>query len=744
MNCLGKSGACPLKVALLVIVFLAVLSIEIWPFPYLFPYLFYLRVPLIVGALLLALPAICLLWLPSMLGNLFALSSKWHLALVIVMAFLAALAAVILAGVIANDAPLRFADLPQGGVDWLRKDAFLTLVLPVLLAFPSCWAAYQFSQHDMDGQSRILGLRLGVAGAAIILAAVRWLPVSDEFSGLVEGWVVAVLSALPMIAPGHGYIEGQHLAYGHLAAVMFFLVAGLIGAAAFFLFRPSADPNRQREAPALFYLLELVLIVVCGFSLLTFTLDYFRLPSLLLFAGFSALVYRLCGVDHYYWLKLGQGPKQNPGQKPAPRQLCDSMVALDNRLQYQGKDGRTLVVVCASGGGIQASGWTSRVLTGLQEEIGKDFTRAIGLISAVSGGSVGSLYFLDRFTPDGYADPAQLRQIFDSATTDSLGATGWGLCYPDLWRFAGLPFLTARPRDRGAAIDLKWKSAMANPGATLDGWAQKVLAGELPIPVFNATIVEDGRAYQLAPVSMHGDSNRIVDFNHVFPAYDVDASTAALLSATFPYVTPITRNSNPACDPSLPVFHVADGGYFDNFGVVSAVNWLDHVLAAQAPDPKIERVLFIEIDAFHEDPPALPTEADSEPAGWLMAVLGPALALANVRDSSQAQRNKKDVESLREKWDGKGVRIERFKVAFPENINFYDVSLLGGSQGMTKNLASKLQQSVMQKKAYDPPLSWKLTKQQKQAIDLAWNGMVHGPVVQAIKAAWHTCPASRL
>jgi hypothetical protein len=54
------------------------------------------------------------------------------------------------------------------------------------------------------------------------------------------------------------------------------------------------------------------------------------------------------------------------------------------------------VVVAASGGGITASLWTARVLTALQGEVGTDFTRSIRLISSVSGGSVGTMYFLDR------------------------------------------------------------------------------------------------------------------------------------------------------------------------------------------------------------------------------------------------------------------------------------------------------------------------------------------------------------
>jgi hypothetical protein len=46
-------------------------------------YAFFLRVPLIAGLLLFALPAICIYLLPTMLGNLFVLSSPLRIALVI-------------------------------------------------------------------------------------------------------------------------------------------------------------------------------------------------------------------------------------------------------------------------------------------------------------------------------------------------------------------------------------------------------------------------------------------------------------------------------------------------------------------------------------------------------------------------------------------------------------------------------------------------------------------------------------
>jgi hypothetical protein len=86
-------------------------------------------------------------------------------------------------------------------------------------------------------------------------------------------------------------------------------------------------------------------------------------------------------------------------------------------------------VVTASGGGIQAAGWTAQVLAGLQCWLGEDFTKSIGLISSVSGGSVGSLFFVDYCEEDGAIASNNLKAVVQDAVQDGLETMGWGLVY---------------------------------------------------------------------------------------------------------------------------------------------------------------------------------------------------------------------------------------------------------------------------------------------------------------------------
>jgi hypothetical protein len=292
------------------------------------------------------------------------------------------------------------------------------------------------------------------------------------------------------------------------------------------------------------------------------------------------------------------------------------------------------------------------------------------------------MYYLDRFGNHGY--PEDLPSIFESSTKDSLDAVGWGLTYPDLLRFIGLPFLVPTMVDRGTAVEEDWRSELKYPQASLASWRTKVQQGKLPIPIFNATLVEDGRRFLISPITLQEKSKyKSISFNELYPNFDINVATAARLSATFPYVSPVCRPNNPKTREN---FHVADGGYFDNFGVCTSVQLLDELLTAK--NCEIPRVLFLQVNAFPE--PVASNNAPSAP-GWLMEVVGSLQALLNVRSSTQTANNAVAIKLLRQKWQEK-VEIADFSITFPRDFD----------------------------KKYSAPLSWKLTEAQKDAIMKAW------------------------
>ena len=230
------------------------------------------------------------------------------------------------------------------------------------------------------------------------------------------------------------------------------------------------------------------------------------------------------------------------------------------------------MIVTAAGGGIVASAWTAEVLTGLETFLKRDFTDNLWAISAVSGGSLGTYYYMLDFDRAA-SQQTSMQRIRGALRSSSLTATAWGSAGPDIWRFVWQP-----PHDRATALEQAWKNAWLRQTPEMQKfswpmmreWREKVAAGEFPIVFFNATTVQSGSPFLFTPVDVRpsqpgnhdgeapGDSDVgqtlsgfFVDrppappfagfgnFVEDYHGYDVDCATAAHLSATFPWVTPV-------------------------------------------------------------------------------------------------------------------------------------------------------------------------------------------------------------
>jgi len=522
-----------------------------------------LRAPILWGLLLVTLPLIATLWLPAMLRNLFVLRGPWQLISVIVSANMAAIGVIINAYMLLKGAPDRFGLSP-----WLEISDIWQYGLAIALSLPICFTSYKLSKEEIKEKNPIQGVIFSVLLSLVLLFAViqtkTWIFTNFANNKLLISFVEFITRHKT-----EGYIIGtqpkpQQFLEGHLSNIAFFIVAFIVYGIIGWKFQPQSQPSDQKkEAAALMYVMLIIMMIAPLSGSLTFYFDYYRVPVFLLFVVIVALMYALFKVDHFFELNLNEANKYDPK---------DFKKAIEKRLEYQEEEKeKTLVVVCASGGGIQAAGWIVQVLTGLQDMLGNSFTKSIGFISSVSGGSVGTMYYLDRFADKGYPESKEFENIFKSATEDSLDAVGWGLAYPDLWRIIGLPFLAPKMCDRGKVIETDWQGELKNPNSKqfLSTWSEQILNGKIPIPIFNATLVEDGRRFLISPMTFcKPSSNKSVDFNTLYAGYDIDVVTAARLSATFSYVSPISRyvGENPKGN-----YHIADGGYFDNSGMVTMV-----------------------------------------------------------------------------------------------------------------------------------------------------------------------------
>lgn len=720
-------------------------------------YIFYLRLPLLAVLLLfLLLPKI----LRSLLRNIFVMNKWQQVFLSIVSVLLAGRSIIVVINSILENAPNRF-NIPVVPILAFPWD----YVCSIVLAIPMIWEIISqtsreknlsiWSKADLTTKERyekelvsreglFIGIFIGFLSAFIIFIADKmFLSILEIFKIPISAIIIFIidkifLSSLEIfkktistITPsswhwfdsGHldlgksGYFyqqDGQWiLASGHLAGLSFFLIALLLFFAVGYYFQPGRSSSPVRiEAPIIIYMMALLAIVVPLLSTMTFALDQSRFPVILTAICFLAVSYGTWQVDYYFGLEKSE-------EKSDKNNLGDFETAITKRLQFQdskGEEGRTLVVITASGGGIHAAGWTAQVLAGLQDLLGADFTRSIGLISSVSGGSVGSMFFVAYCDDEGAIKPDNLTAVVQNSVQDSLDTVGWGLAYRDLGTIVGLPWLTKKLfkiKDRGEALEYSWQDSRDLNKATLNSLGEKALAGQVPIPVFNTTLVEDGRRMLFSPMTFsQGETDLTIDSNTLYAGCDIKVVTAARLSATFPYVSPTSRN--PEINGMKRNYHIVDGGYFDNSGVVTAIDWLDDNMEIFLHEDKVnvKRLVFIEIEAFESQ------RFDKDVlgrGGFLIAFLAPIITLLQVKTASLVVRNLQEVKLLIEKYRSKldepnkdvaESKVQYIKIEFPNS-------------------------------KYAQPLSWKLTASEKFALEKAWQDIQQNSTdLRNLKRLW--------
>lgn len=271
------------------------------------------------------------------------------------------------------------------------------------------------------------------------------------------------------------------------------------------------------------------------------------------------------------------------------------------------------------------------------------------MISSVSGGATGALYFLNEYragdtnrrsgfmpkddvcssSADG--ECTDLSGLVAEAERSSLDDVAWALAYLDFPRIVApllLPFPVptreGRFLDRGRMLELSWSRIEG----TLSDWQAGVVEGWRPASIFNATIAETGEPLFFATTNVDrecGNAERDAEngvprnaqapwrgpqpmtFACLYQGFDIDLVTAARLASGFPYVLPVPRAlpqpSQGQDEDTRFKYHIIDGGYYDNYGVNAAVRWLDRGLdelnGQKGSETRLPRkVLVLQIRSF--------------------------------------------------------------------------------------------------------------------------------------------------
>ena len=703
-------------------------------------YAYLLRVPILIGGFLFAFPFAALLPmspLRSLFQNLFlmtALPTFWSTMAALVLAW----SVLLTARIVLLNSGERF-DIPSGLTAATLKGWYvfgiLVLALPAILG--------QFTQQaDFHPNERlciecILAvvaaalcsylLAFAAAWVAIVLAPAgkggseltlpclafmrRWLEWAEAHHVLPKGVTLGIWMRRQLpCSLWRGYLGSDgFLLSGHWFALLF----GLATLALYFFIDwwHGKAVGHDSSVTALTFVLILLLNVNWVLSFAAFFLDRFRIPVLAPLALFAFISGSATSSDHYFRVQQAKVVGA-----PSPGDVLRS------------RAGKPVVVIATAGGGIQAAAWTAQVLAGLQEQYdhwypGKSFAENVTLISSVSGGATGSMFYLNLYdrTQPGHFDANRLRTLTDLTALPSLDDVAWALVYHDIPRI----FFPSRNRiyDRGYVLEETWRQR-GQINQSLGDWREGVEEGWRPAVIFNSTIAESGEPLALStttwkqaldPLTNQPVAPRRRDFYDMYAGKDLPVVTAVRLAGSFPYVSPAARPETQDRDG----YHMIDGGYYDNYGVSSLIAWLEeglNDLQTKCPEGgggiqnqtcASPSILVIQIRPFPSD-----AEAKATQQGWSFQLYAPITGLLSVRSTAQLVRDRDALTLFGHRWESQEGKLGHAKIQFA-TFEF------GGCKSQEASQHGK--SAVLRDKAINPPLSWAMNPSQVQAVKDDWN-----------------------
>ncbi|WP_416674946.1 patatin-like phospholipase family protein [Egbenema bharatensis] len=294
-----------------------------------------------------------------------------------------------------------------------------------------------------------------------------------------------------------------------------------------------------------------------------------NIPALAFLVSF-AIFFSFLNWNDNHQFRHSTKPQDLP--LPALEDSFESWLASrPDRDQYAGKP-YPVYLVSAQGGGIYAAYHAATALTKLTESM-PNFPQHVFAISGVSGGSLGASTFTSLIKESQSINQpltTAVSRIFDQDLLSPLLTLG---LFPDLiQRFIPFPI---DEWDRASGLEVAFENAWNRlPGqeerenpfkrSFYQHWQPEGIA---PALVLNTTVVENGKRLVISPfkIELPTQENIVLDERSL----DLKLSTAAGLSARFPFVTPVGwyQRSNDGSKSRL-----ADGGYFDNSGIPTTID----------------------------------------------------------------------------------------------------------------------------------------------------------------------------
>jgi predicted acylesterase/phospholipase RssA len=234
-----------------------------------------------------------------------------------------------------------------------------------------------------------------------------------------------------------------------------------------------------------------------------------------------------------------------------------------NEIQDSSVDEFPVFLLLADGGASRSAYWAAGVWSKLEEATQGRFSKHLLCLSGTSGGSLGNAAFFSMLSKGRQHGEIQETRKESQAylSQDFLSHTMARLLGPDLLKPL---FPLDIIYDRAAALEQSMeKVPMKNRIAEQMSKPFSVFCPpgktDLPILFLNTTRMQDGRPAVASNIkvdeAVYGSR---MDVLSTLPSYDdIRLSTAVVLGARFPYISPAGRLENN---------YFVDGGYFDNSG----------------------------------------------------------------------------------------------------------------------------------------------------------------------------------
>ena len=144
---------------------------------------------------------------------------------------------------------------------------------------------------------------------------------------------------------------------------------------------------------------------------------------------------------------------------------------------------------------------------------------------------------------------------------------------------AAAPELLCAIQDAERAFELGWRQAVGtdafqDPMTAL--WRDAAMH-RVPILFMNSTEAASGRRIVNSPIVLDPGLSSAISLPVTISPHSLRLSTAVLLSARFPAISPIANLGETAEDGPL---HVVDGGYMDNSGTLTAAEVVEALTAS--------------------------------------------------------------------------------------------------------------------------------------------------------------------